>query len=117
MIRNRVGMPNVNGKYSGSQDLLRERIRNERAIELCFEGHRYDDIRRWKTAHLEENKIVEFLEMRWQGGPSAIYPTGFSFEGVEQSNLKKTFDDRNYWWPIPSSDLEAAPSIGQTTGW
>ncbi|WP_299668313.1 RagB/SusD family nutrient uptake outer membrane protein [uncultured Polaribacter sp.] len=117
IIRNRVGMPNVNGMYAGSQDLLRERIRNERAIELCFEGFRYDDIRRWKTATLEENKIVEFLEMRWQGGPSALYPTGFSFENVEQTNLRKTFDERNYWWPIPASDLEAAPSLGQTPGW
>jgi hypothetical protein len=116
-IRNRVGMPNVNARYSGSQDLLRERIRNERAIELCFEGFRYDDMRRWKTAHLEENKKVEFLEMRWQGGPSATYPTGFSFENVEQTNLKKIFDEKNYWWPIPASDLEAAPSLGQTLGW
>jgi hypothetical protein len=116
-IRNRVGMPNVNAAYSGSQDGLRERIRNERAIELCFEGFRYDDIRRWKTAHLEENLKVEFLEMRWQGGTSAIYPTGFSFENVEQSNLKKTFNDKNYWWPIPSSEIETAPTFRQTDGW
>jgi hypothetical protein len=116
-IRNRVGMPNVNAAYSGSQDGLRERIRNERAIELCFEGFRYDDIRRWKTAHLEENLKVEFLEMRWQGGPSAIYPTGFSFENVEQNDLKKTFNEKNYWWPIPSSEIETAPTFRQTDGW
>ena len=116
-IRNRVGMPNVNAAYSGSQDGLRERIRNERAIELCFEGFRYDDIRRWKTAHLEDNLKVEFLEMRWQGGTSALYPTGFSFENVEQSDLKKTFNDRNYWWPIPSSEVETAPTFRQTDGW
>ncbi|MEO9570134.1 MAG: RagB/SusD family nutrient uptake outer membrane protein, partial [Polaribacter sp.] len=99
-IRNRVGMPNVNAAYSGSQDGLRARIRNERAIELCFEGFRYDDMRRWKTAHLDENKKVEFLEMRWQGGASELYPSGFSYENVEQNNLRKTFNDRNYWWPI-----------------
>ena len=116
-IRNRVGMPNVNAAYSGSQDGLRARIRNERAIELCFEGFRYDDMRRWKTAHLDENKKVEFLEMRWQGGQSALYPSGFSYENVEQSNLRKTFNDRNYWWPIPSSELEAVPQYGQTEGW
>lgn len=116
-IRNRVGMPNVNGMYAGSQDGLRERIRNERAVELCFEGFRYDDIRRWKTAHLEENLKVEFLEMRWQGGVSAIYPTGFSFENVEQIDLKKTFTERNYWWPIPSSEIEAVPTFRQTDGW
>jgi len=116
-IRNRVGMPNVNAAYAGSKDGLRDRIRNERAIELCFEGFRYDDIRRWKTAHLEENLKVEFLEMRWQGGTSSIYPTGFSFENVEQTDLKKTFTDRNYWWPIPSSEIEAVPTFKQTEGW
>ncbi|WP_139956495.1 RagB/SusD family nutrient uptake outer membrane protein [Flavicella sediminum] len=117
MIRNRVGMPNVNAAYSGSKDLLRERIRNERAIEFCFEGFRYDDIRRWKTAHLEENLKVEFLEMRWQGSVSALYPTGFSYENVEQSDLKKTFSEKNYWWPIPSGEIEAVPSFRQTDGW
>lgn len=116
-IRNRVGMPNVNGTYSGSKEGLRERIRNERAIELCFEGFRYDDIRRWKTAHLDENLKVEFLEMRWQGAESSIYPTGFSFENVEQSDLRKTFTEKNYWWPIPSSEIEAVPTFKQTDGW
>jgi hypothetical protein len=116
-IRNRVGMPNVNSAYAGSQDGLRERIRNERAIELCFEGFRYDDIRRWKTAHLEENLKVEFLEMRWQGGASALYPTGFSFENVAQSGLRKIFTDKNYWWPIPSAEIEAVPTFRQTDGW
>ena len=44
-LRSRVGMP----PYSGmSQADLRERIRNERRIELCFEDHRYFDERRWK---------------------------------------------------------------------
>jgi hypothetical protein len=116
-IRNRVGMPNVNAAYSGSQDGLRDKIRNERAIELCFEGFRYDDIRRWKTASLEENLKVEFLEMRWQGGVSALYPTGFSYENVEQTDLRKTFSEKNYWWPIPSSESEATPSFKQTEGW
>lgn len=117
VIRNRVGMPNVNSMYTGSTSTLRERIINERAIEFCFEAMRYDDMRRWKIAHLEENKKVEFLEMRWQGGETATYPTGFSFESVEQTNLKKAFIERNYWWPIPSSELEAVPDFGQTVGW
>ncbi len=117
IVRNRVGMPNVNTIYSGSKESLRERIRNERAIELCFEGFRYDDLRRWKVAHLDENTKVEFLEMRWQGGVSATYPSGFSYDAVEQLNLKKTFTDRNYWWPIPSADIEATPSFKQTPGW
>lgn len=31
-----------------SQSELRERIRNERRIELAFEDHRFFDVRRWK---------------------------------------------------------------------
>lgn len=34
-------------------------IRRERGIELCYEGLRYDDLRRWKKGHL--------LEMPWKG--------------------------------------------------
>ncbi|QXP66358.1 RagB/SusD family nutrient uptake outer membrane protein [Polaribacter sp. AHE13PA] len=117
LLRNRVGMPNVAAKYTGSKEDFRERIRNERAIELCFEGFRYDDLRRWKTAHLEENKKVEFLKMRWQGGKSATYPSGFSYENEEQTQLRKTFNDNNYWWPIPPSEIEAVPSFEQTEGW
>ena len=32
---------------------MREEIRRERTIELCFEANRYDDLRRWKTAEVE----------------------------------------------------------------
>ncbi|WP_185154189.1 RagB/SusD family nutrient uptake outer membrane protein [Fulvivirga sp. M361] len=116
-VRNRVGMPDVNPLYSGSRETLRERIRAERAVELCFEGHRYDDLRRWKIAHLEEYKKVEFLVMRWEGGPTPTYPTGFSFTVEEQDNLRKTFNERHYWWPIPSSEIAAVPSFRQTPGW
>ena len=117
LLRNRVGMPNVDSRYTGSKEDFRERIRNERAIELCFEGFRYDDMRRWKTAHLEENKKVEFLKMRWQGSKSTAYPSGFSYENEEQTQLRKTFNDNNYWWPIPPSETEAVPTFEQTEGW
>jgi len=33
-----------------SQDEFRKKVRNERAIELAFEGHRLYDIRRWEIA-------------------------------------------------------------------
>ena len=36
---------------------------------------------------------------------------------VEQTDLRKTFTDRNYWWPIPSSEIEAVPTFRQTDGW
>ncbi|MCC8018697.1 MAG: RagB/SusD family nutrient uptake outer membrane protein [Rikenellaceae bacterium] len=51
VVRHRVGMPDVLAKFTGSADDLRPRIKNERTVELCFEGHHYFcDIRRWKDA-------------------------------------------------------------------
>lgn len=50
-VRSRVGMPAVLDAYTTDRDALRPRIKNERAVELCFEGyHYYCDIRRWKDA-------------------------------------------------------------------
>lgn len=44
-VRARVGMPAYKGM---TKEQLRERIRNERRIELAFEDHRFFDERRWK---------------------------------------------------------------------
>jgi len=49
-IRDRVSMPPVDKTTYGSQDALRQLIRNERLIELGEEGSRYFDIRRWNIA-------------------------------------------------------------------
>jgi hypothetical protein len=115
-VRNRVGMPDVNSMYTGDADLFRERIHNERAVELCYEGIHYDDIRRWKTAGSDENTKVDFLESYWVG-VSDDYPTGYKYVTEEQADLEKTFSDKCYWWPIPSSEVEAVPTFEQTEGW
>lgn len=51
IIRNRVGMPNLPTGLSKEQ--FRERVRNERNIELAFEEHRLWDIHRWVIAEQE----------------------------------------------------------------
>ena len=48
IIRSRSGMPNLPQGLTKEQ--FRERIQNERDIELAFEDHRLFDIRRWKVA-------------------------------------------------------------------
>ncbi|MDR1666917.1 MAG: RagB/SusD family nutrient uptake outer membrane protein [Bacteroidales bacterium] len=48
-IRERVNMPLLDVPNSLSKEELILRIRNERRVELAFEGHRYFDVRRWQT--------------------------------------------------------------------
>lgn len=117
IVRNRVGMPDVDSRYTGDIATFRERIHDERAVELCFEGHRYDDIRRWRKAHLLEYRQVKYLKMRWQGAKSATFPTGFSFDDEVQDQLEITFNEKHYFWPVPAKDLNAVKEFKQTPGW
>lgn len=54
-IRNRVSMPPLPRTLTKEQ--FRERVRNERAIELCMEGHRLFDVRRWEIC--EEDGVMK----------------------------------------------------------
>jgi hypothetical protein len=55
-LRSRVGQPAINEDiYGGS---FREAIRNERAIELAFDNHRFWDVRRWMIADDEINNAM-----------------------------------------------------------
>lgn len=51
IIRARSGMPNFPAGLS--QEQFREKLRNERAIELAFDGHRIFDERRWLISDTE----------------------------------------------------------------
>ena len=51
IIRARSGQPAI--EETMDRESFRERIRNERAIELAFDNHRFWDIRRWMIAEQE----------------------------------------------------------------
>ncbi len=87
-----VNMPEV--ETGLTKEEMRAVIRNERRIELAFEGLYYSDIRRWKTAEIVNN------------GP--IY----NYEGKAITN--RTFDSkRDYLWPIPFVQIQENPSLEQ----
>lgn len=94
MVRNRAGMPDLPGGIS--QDDLRQRIRNERRIELFMEEHRYYDVRRWLIAEQTEGiparKVVRTA-------------TGYDFTQPADNMGPKTFRIQNYWVPIPINDI------------
>lgn len=62
MIRKRAGMPDVPSTETG--DVLVERYRNERKIELAYEQHRYFDIRRWMIAP-DVIKTAQGIDIRY----------------------------------------------------
>lgn len=94
-IRSRAGveMPDI----SDSGDLLRERIRKERRIELCYEGYRMWDVRRWKIAMEVENTPLEGYEV--------IKMNDGTFRYRRYVVLERSFQEQHYWIPIPYDEI------------
>lgn len=91
-VRERVSMPEITS--SGNQ--LLEDIRHERRIELCFEDHRYYDVRRWMIADQTENKNARGIEWRKTTGQLT-----YNIVNVEE----RRFTPRMYYMPIPLSEI------------
>lgn len=84
-IRARAGMPALNRTKINTKDLLRTAIRDERRIELVLEGHRFMDIRRWKTA-------------------ADVMVTIYNLEnGLVQT---RRWEDKLYLMPVPQSEID-----------
>ncbi len=87
-----VLMPQVEAGLT--KDKMRAVIRNERRVELAFEGLYYSDIRRWRTIEIVNN------------GP--IY----NYKGKVITN--RTFNkERDYLWPIPFVQIQENPQLEQ----
>lgn len=89
-----------------TQDGMRERIRHERRIELCFENHRFWDVRRWMIAEDVDNKTVHKVAVDKDG--NITYP-------VFQNRV---FDpSKGYLFPIPQSEIDKNRDLDQNPGW
>ena len=101
-VRARAGMPPVQDRFTGSREALRDRIRNERDVELAFEGnHYYFDIRRWKVAPERMTRTLEGMYI--QACPvDDAHPRGRIYERRPIPNNRQcTWRDQMYWWPFP----------------
>lgn len=109
-LRKRAGVGGANDPYleecAQSQDKMRELIRNERRLELCFENHRFWDLRRWKVSLNETAKGVEITT----GSDGALI---FNYVDVEP----RSFKDYQYYGPIPYSEIRKWSNLQQNDGW
>ena len=90
----------------GDQAKMRELIRNERRLELCFENHRFWDLRRWKANLTEGAKGVSITT-------SAAGVTSYQNIDVEP----RQYQEYMIYGPIPYSELLKWSNLQQNNGW
>lgn len=95
-VRHRAGMPDIPDGLTKEE--MRDRIQHERMVELCGEGQRYSDIRRWRIAE----DVVD-----------GVWMTEFTGVNIRQ----RGFPERFYLWPIPQSEMDINPNLVPNPGW
>jgi starch-binding outer membrane protein, SusD/RagB family len=86
---------------SSSKETMRDLIRNERRLELCFEGFRFWDLRRWNMNLNETAKGVSI--------------TGGNYTPVNVEN--RAYQSHMNFGPIPYSEVLKSKNIAQNNGW
>ena len=105
-IRKRAGVGTSNGdayleSVKNNQTAMRQLIRNERRLELCFEGFRFWDLRRWQA-------------------PITDAVHGVSIENGTYSDISvenRVYQDYMYYGPVPYSEVLKYNALIQNKGW
>ncbi|MDR8392939.1 RagB/SusD family nutrient uptake outer membrane protein [Aliifodinibius sp. S!AR15-10] len=107
-IRDRVNLPMPQDVTSMNQQEAIDFIRNERVIELAWEGLHLADIRRWKTAEDVLNGNVHGIDISDGNG---------GFDPVPGQHTRSFEAPRDYLWPIPSGERDLNPNLSQNPGY
>lgn len=108
VIRQRTGvkMPELKAEDVNDPKVFWKRYKNERMVELAFEGHRFWDVRRWKEG--ETFKEVTLMKITQNNNGTYNYSREKSI---------RSWDDKMYFFPIPQTELMCNTNLAQNPGW
>jgi starch-binding outer membrane protein, SusD/RagB family len=111
MIRKRAGMPDV----TESGNLLRQRYRNERRIELAFEEQRFFDVRRWvigSDGYGPNHGVDVVYKLNLVDHTTATVPTI-----SDMTFFAGAWVDKAYFFPILRAEILKDPALLQNPGY
>ena len=119
-----------------NQNELRKILRRERKVELCFEGFRYDDLRRWGLLTKALNKRINYGRPENFSMLSATDIPEIDDDGLvtfryarDRYGLNNEVSKLRYWeefgviteaynlYPIPLSEIQLNPNLTQNDGY
>jgi hypothetical protein len=101
-VRARVSMPALTAVTQAD-------VRQERRVELAFEGLRLFDIRRWKIA-------AQVMPAPGVTGIDYINAAGVKVTAAQPASAR-AFPARAYLWPLPQSELDLNKNLRQNVGY
>jgi hypothetical protein len=134
-IRDRFSVPHVETAYNSigidmkddaNRNKFMDVVRRERACELCFEGERWTDLRRWQIADQLEYKLKTSINF-----DRTVYPTPVKaptanltrdkFKNInftEKLILTRVCDyPKQFWLPFPTDQTQMYDGFPQNPGW
>ena len=107
MVRGRedVNMPAIADDIS-EEDFIKL-VKNERRVELAFEGHRFWDVRRWK----ELDKTADIY------GVKVVKDAAGGFKYTKFLYEKRAVNDKMYFYPIPDGEIYNNSNLKQNESW
>lgn len=117
-IRERAGVAGVAAKFTGNKDKFMDEVRRERAVELAFEGHRFNDLRRWLLLDKAPYNIKTSQEFVRAGKFDPKNPQNTEVSGFkEKTILTRHFTSKHWWMPLKKKDTSIYPEMFQNPGW
>ena len=104
-VRKRTGVDMPDFPEGMSSSDFWSRYKNERMVELAFEGHSFWDVRRWK-----EGGFTSIGRMLITKNSDDSFTYTRSIKAL-------VWDDKMYFYPIPDSEIRKNPNLKQNPGW
>ncbi|MCR5696746.1 MAG: RagB/SusD family nutrient uptake outer membrane protein [Marinilabiliaceae bacterium] len=120
-LRDRVGCGHVNAKFTANKEKFMDEVRRERAVELAFEGFRFNDLQRWLLLTEEPYTVKtsqEFDRVYDDSWYTTNDPRDAEVKNWRQTTLlKRNYGTKHYWFPIIEKETYIYEQFAQNPGW
>ncbi|MDQ0109659.1 hypothetical protein J2T02_004803 [Chitinophaga terrae (ex Kim and Jung 2007)] len=118
VIRDRAGAGHVAARFTASLDAFMSEVRRERAVELSFEGHRFNDLRRWMLLIESPYTLKKSVEFDRSPAFSTADPKNNRVLNLRETViLERRYSEKHYWLPLKNADANMYLEFPQNPGW
>ena len=117
-VRERANVEGVDTRFLVSTEEFMKEVRRERAVELAFEGHRFNDLRRWLLLTEYPYTLKTRHNFTRIGNTYANDPTTNEIGNLEEEViLERKLEPKHYWMPLKRVDTNIYLEFDQNPGW